>query len=204
MKRLLVIVLAAALALCFAACGTVEEPSSGKQPFSPSDGDAIVFSPSPDSTEEIPDVREACDPLYYDIVNCVCGKDSVGSGYIVITDYAEFESIFGDLSESTKNVYTEESFKTSFVVVVLTTVNTGGYTVALDNCQNDGIVVSASITVTPPNADDMVTQAFVTTATIMCFDSADYFDDLVYSITVNGTVVEPVSFDDVMSVMPVR
>jgi|GEM_PF-3325106 len=199
MKKLLILSLAALLAL--AALTGCQKPESGLQSANPTkvplDELGVTFHPVMPGESESPAFGDDNDAQAVDILNrpvfaeqlTVPGGSVSGSYYKVITDYAEFTKLVGDTSGKIETKITEDIFIFDFVVAVFITVPTGGYSFEVEHAENDSHTVKVYVNVTPPAAGIAATQAFETHCMLLGFDAADYYDDLVYDVTVNGKAV---------------
>lgn len=197
MKRILILLLAAAVAAAaFTGC---QSPKTDAQQNSdptrvPLSELNITFRPTlPDAvinTELIG--QQTVDllnrPVFTEDVR-VPNVGEEGSYYRVVTDYAQLKDLIGSASDRLETAINEDTFIANFVVAVFVTVRTGGYGFNVDFAENDSHTVKVEIGVTPPGEGVNVTQAFETHCILVGFDAADYYDDLVYDISVNGAEI---------------
>ncbi len=203
MKKFFLLLLAAVMAVSLCACSPELDPDHDadanptKAPIEPGQLTPIESTLAPEITPD-PELAWIQSNGYETFT--MGSADTVGSVYDVITDYEEFSALFGDLSDRSEYDYSERSFGHEFVVVIFTTVNTGGYGITVDTATNDGDFVNVALTLSTPEPGMDVTQAFVTFATVVRFDVAEYYDTLKFNVTVNG---EPVEQGVLGTVLPV-
>lgn len=129
-----------------------------------------------------------CGPVFTEVFRMSGGAEA-GAYWRVVTDYDELRALAGSGVSSVKTV-NEDSFTCNFAVAVVVTVNTGGYTFEVERARNDGRTVTVELRVAPPSQGEFATQAFETHCVLVGFDRSDFYDDLVYNITVNGQPAE--------------
>lgn len=193
MKRILFFAMALLLAAAFFGCTKgpedLRDPDKTRLPLSELD-----FTPHAISYDdlELPGATGAADGIdviwradFTEQIKVRSGGSTPGAYYEVITDYETLNRLVGS-TDGLETRLDGDTFISDFVVAVFVTVRSGGFTFSVDSAYNDGNTVKIKVTAEPPAAGAMVTQAFETHCMLIGFDRADFYDDLVYEITVNG------------------
>lgn len=199
MKKIAMTVISIALCLLFFGCTARENPLPPLRPTQAPDAEARRETEAPTAlplTDDdittlapVPITDFDFAPLYSDCI-VTHGDDTSGSSYKVYYDHESFKADFGDISNATGDRYSRESFDKMFVVAVKTTVNTGGWTVVLENASFVRGRVDVSVSVAPPDLGTNVTQAFETHWVLVAFSSENVMrEDLEFSVAVNGTIL---------------
>ena len=119
--------------------------------------------------------------------------------YRVYSDSKEFLNDFPDRGEAFDTRYGEEGFNDMFVVAVFITVNTGGYSFAVDSGTAAKGAVKLDIKQTAPDAGSQVTQAFETHCILAAFPIDTYSEGMKVAVTINGkTMSDLPSGGDIM------
>ena len=192
MKRIFIILLALTLAFAAVACESAKggaDPT--KAPYHAGDIELHPIDPASlfdDNFTGEAEFDKLTGPTFVEGIKRT-NTEGGASYYCVFTDYEHFKA-FARRETGRLEEVNEQSFISNFVVAVVITVNTGGYTFEVDKAENDGDTVTVNVKVNPPTAD-YVTEALETYMILVGFDAGDLYDTLNYNVTVNGRQIQP-------------